>query len=136
MLEGRDWHTKSGASPEELAQLRESAPENLPSRYLDLLTFSKGGEGPLAVNPFHFQLDPATVVADTIRCENHGQADLKGFLIIGSNGGGEYVAFDTRGRTLWPIVAIDMVAGGDSAEVIAPDFDAFYDRIGLEAEAA
>lgn len=136
MLEGRDWHTKCGAPPEELAQLRESAPESLPSQYLDLLAFSNGGEGPLAVNPFYLQLDPATVVADTIRSENHGQDDLEGFLIIGSNGGGEYVAFDTRGGTPWPIVAIDMVAGGDSAMVIAPDFDAFYDRIGLEAEAA
>lgn len=136
MLEGRDWHTKKGASPEELAQLRVSAPASLPSRYLDLLTFSNGGEGPLAVNPFHFQLDPASMVADTILCGNHGQADLAGFLIIGSNGGGEYVAFDTRGTTPWPIVTIDMVAGGDSAEVIALDFDAFYDRIGLEADPA
>lgn len=135
VLEGRDWHTKSGASLEELAQLEESAPANLPSRYLDLLAFGNGGEGPLAVNPFHFQLDPASVVADTIRCGNHGQADLVGFLIIGSNGGGEYIAFDTRGGSPWPIVAIDMVAGRDSAQVIAPDFDGFFDRIGLEADA-
>jgi hypothetical protein len=29
-----------------------------------------------------------------------------------------------------------MVAGGNSAAIIAPDFDVFYDRIGIEAEAA
>jgi hypothetical protein len=27
-----------------------------------------------------------------------------------------------------------MVAGSDSADVIAPDFDAFYELIGVEAE--
>lgn len=136
MLEGRDWHANEGASLEELAKLQESAPAGLPSRYLDLLTFGNGGEGSLAVNPFHFQLDPATVVAETIRCGNHGQDDLDGFLIIGSNGGGEYIAFDTRGGAPWRVVTIDMVAGGDSAEVIAPDFDMFYELIGLKAEAA
>ncbi len=74
----------------------------------------------------------AGTVAETIESENHGQADLQGFLIIGGDGGGGYVAFDTRSKPPWPIVTIDMVAGGDSAEVIAPDFGTFYDRIGVE----
>ena len=58
------------------------------------------------------------------------------FVIIGSNGGGEYIAFDTRKGVPWAIVAIDMVAGGGSAEVIAPDFDTFTDCIGVEYETA
>jgi len=134
MLEGRDWHKASGASVKELAQLGAIAPANLPSRYLDLLAFSNGGEGPLSIKPFHFQLDPSNVVVDTIRGANHGQADLRGYLIFGSNGGGEYLAFDTRDGPPWAIVMIDMVAGGESAEIIAPDFDAFCDGIGIEAE--
>ena len=77
-------------------------------------------------------MDTAGTVAQTIESENHGQADLDGFLIIGGNGGGEYIAFDTRSGVPWPIVSIHMVAGGGSAEVIAPDFDAFYDCIGVE----
>jgi hypothetical protein len=38
--------------------------------------------------------------------------------------------------TPWPIVCIDMVAGASSAAVIAPDFGAFYDWIGVESDAA
>ncbi|RJG55925.1 hypothetical protein D0Z70_07800 [Sphingobium terrigena] len=136
MLEGRDWYAVSGATAEALTQLRMVAPESLPARYLNLLAFSDGGEGPLAVQPYNLCLDSAMTVAETINSENNGQADLQGFLIFGSNGGGEYLAFDTREEAPWPVVVIDMVAGGNSASVIAPDFDAFYDRIGFEAEVA
>ncbi|OWQ97722.1 hypothetical protein CDQ91_08665 [Sphingopyxis witflariensis] len=80
-------------------------------------------------------MDPAMTVADTINSKNHGQCDLQGFLIFGSNGGGEYLAFDTRRIAPWPVVAIDMIAGGNSAAIIAPDFEEFYDRIGIEAQA-
>jgi hypothetical protein len=79
-----------------MARLQAVAPDNIPVRYLDLLAFSNGGEGPLAIQPYWFCLDPVLTVAETIECENHGQADLQGFLIFGSNGGGEYLAFDTR----------------------------------------
>lgn len=135
MLEGRAWFRVDGATPEDLAALRMVAPGTLPARFLDLLAFSNGGEGPLSVNPHNFCLDSAMTIAEMIDSENHGQADLHGFLIFGGNGGGEYLAFDTRHGAPWPIVAIDMVAGGDSAEIIAPDFDAFYERIGIETEA-
>lgn len=132
MLEGRDWFTVDGAAAEELSRLRAVAPHDLPERYLDLLAFSNGGEGPLPSKPYNLCLDSAGTVAETIGSANYGQADLQGFLIIGGNGGGEYVAFDIRSGAPWPIVMIDMVAGGDSVEVIAPDFDTFYDRIGVE----
>jgi hypothetical protein len=136
MLEGRDWFAVSGAAATELSRLRAVAPPDLPTRYLDLLTFSNGGEGPLSSQPYNLCLDAAGTVVEAIESANHGQADLRGFLIIGGSGGGEYIAFDTRSGAPWAIVAIDMVAGGGSAEVIAPDFDAFYDRIGVEAESA
>lgn len=136
MLEGRDWFRLGGATPEDLAQLRTVVPGDLPARYIALLAFSNGGEGPLAINPYNLCLDPGDDGGGDVRSENHGQTDLNGFLIFGGNGGGEYLAFDTRYGAPWPVVLIDMVAGGDSAEVIAPDFDAFYDRIRVEAEAA
>ncbi len=133
MLAGRSWFGANGATSEDLARLRSVTSGDLPKRYVDLLAFSDGGEGPLAINPHHFCLDPARTVVETINSANHGQVDLHGFLIFGSNGGGEYLAFDTRNGTPWPVVTIDMVAGGESAEVIAPDFGAFYDQIGIEA---
>jgi hypothetical protein len=136
MLEGRNWFAVGGAAAETLSRLRAVAPDDLPERYLDLLAFSNGGEGPLPFNPFVLCLDPAESVAQAVESENYGQADLHGFLIIGGNGGGEYIAFDTRRGTPWPVVTIDMVAGSGSAEVIAPDFDTFYDCIGVEEEQA
>ena len=136
MLDGRDWYRVAGATAEDLARLESVAPSHLPARYLDLLAFSNGGEGPLAVAPYNLCLDSALTVANGISSGNYGRPDLGGFIIFGSNGGGEYLAFDTKTTTPWPVVTIDMVAGGHSAEVIASDFDAFCDRIGVEAEAA
>ena len=136
MLEGRDWFRMEGATPAELAELQALAPGKLPARYLELLAFSNGGEGPLAMPPYNLCLDSATVVAESITSANQGQPDLQGFLIFGGNGGGEYLAFDTRHDAHWPIVTIDMVAGRDSAEVIAADFDSFFDGIGIEDQAA
>ena len=134
MLEGRDWFKLDGASAEDLAYLRTIMPDERPGLYFDLLKFSNGGEGPLACDPYNLCLDPARTVAETIESENHGQADLRGFLIFGNNGGGEYLAFDTRAGAQWPIVTIDMVAGGSSAAVIASDFAEFCDLIGIESE--
>ena len=135
MLEGRDWFAVGGATVEELSRLRMAAPRDLPKRHLDLLAFSDGGEGPLPRPPYNLCLDAAGTVAETVESKNHGQLDLQGFVIIGGNGGSEYVAFDTRSGTSWPVVTIDMVAGGSSAEVIASDFDTLYDLIGVEEEA-
>lgn len=133
MLGERDWTRVDGASPEELANLKVLTPPDLPSCYVDLLTFSNGGEGPLPMNLYNLCLDEARTVADGIATGNHGRADLNGFIVFGGNGGGEYLAFDTRAGAPWPVVCIDMVAGASSAEIIAPDFDAFFNRIGVEA---
>jgi hypothetical protein len=135
MLEGRDWFGADGAKAEDLARLRSVAPVDLPQRYFDLLAASDGGEGPLPVAPFNFCLDSANTVARAIECRKHEQADLEGFIIFGGNGGGEYIAFDVRSGPPWPIVAIDMVAGGETADVISPDFDTFFDQIGIEGHA-
>jgi len=132
MLEGRDWFAVEGAVSNDLSRLRAVAPADLPQRYVDLLAFSNGGEGPLPVNPYNLCLDPARTVAEMIVSGNNGQTELDGFLIFGGNGGGEYLAFDLRRGAPWPVVTIDMVAGVGSAEVVAKDFDAFYDQIGIE----
>lgn len=133
MLEGRDWHAAAGASASAIEELQAAAaPLCLPDSFLRLLSFSNGGEGPLQVNPCYFQLDEAQEVKASIASGNHGRPDLEGFLIFGSNGGGEYLALDTRDITPWPVVTIDMVAGGDSAEVVSPDFDSFIELIGVE----
>lgn len=130
MLDGRDWYRGPAASPDTLSELRKVAPPGLPESYIGLLEFSDGGEGPLPVTPYNLCLDPARTVIEGI----HGRSpDYVGFLIFGGNGGGEYLAFDLRGAAPWPIVAVDMIAGPESAELVAPDFDAFLDLVGTES---
>jgi hypothetical protein len=133
MLEGRDWYRMEGASAQTIEDLRAATPDELPESYVQLLAVSDGGEGPLPVTPFNLCLDPAREVIARLASDNYNQPDFEGFLIFGGNGGGEYLAFDIRQGVPWPVVTIDMVAGPASADVVAPNFDAFIDLIGVGA---
>lgn len=132
MLEGREWHWMGGASAQTLEELRAAAPDELPAGYLQLLSMSDGGEGPLPVHPLNLCLDPAHEVIARLGNGNYGQPEFTDFLIFGGNGGGEYLALDMRGGAPWPVVTIDMVGGPESAEIVATDFDRFIDLIGVE----
>jgi SMI1 / KNR4 family (SUKH-1) len=103
----------------------------LPSEYLSFLRQSNGGEGPLGAQPFYLQIDPAEEVALALEQRRH-EAFFPGFIMIGSDGGGEYIALDVRGSAPWPVVAIDMTNSDLSESVlpIAPSFVAFSDLIG------
>jgi len=58
-------------------------------------------------------------------------------LIIGSNGGGEYIALDARESGALPVVALDMTNADlkDTVLPIAENFDAFVELIGIAATA-
>lgn len=127
----RDWRAVPGATEASLARLAAASPITLPNEYLRFLAYSDGGEGPLAVQPYYFQIDPAEEAALALEDRRHAEF-FPGFIIIGSNGGGEYVALDVRGSSPWPVIMIDMVAGPESAQVIAPHFEAFMDLVGVE----
>ena len=133
MLDGREWHKVDGASPEAIAQLRAVAPVDLPQSYLSFLTFSNGGEGPLAVQPFCLCLYPAEEV---IQIEREGtfREFFPGLFVIGGNGGGEAVALDLRGSEPYRLVAFDMtnIDLSESILPIAPSFDAALPLIGRD----
>ncbi|MER8885693.1 SMI1/KNR4 family protein [Mesorhizobium sp. M0904] len=135
MLEGREWRKKDGASDEAIEKLRDVGPLVLPESYVALLSFSNGGEGPLPVQPLWLALHAAEEV---IEIEQQGtfKEFFPGFFVIGSNGGGEAIAFDLRTVGLYPLVAFDMtnIDLVESVWPIAPDFDAFLDLIGLSDE--
>lgn len=129
----RNWHRALPASEVSLTRLRTACPVGLPDGYFSLLGFSNGGEGPLPVQPLYFQLDPAEYAAEAIERGAHNEF-LHGFVVIGSNGGGEYIAFDVRGVSPWPVVAIDMtnIDLDESIRQISPSFEDFLDLIGRE----
>jgi hypothetical protein len=130
---GRKWHGAPKASEGEIAQLESQARAELPKEYLDLLRFSNGGEGPVALPPMWFQL---YAVKDCIGlCQNSEIVELfPTFMFFGSNGGLESIAFDLRIGPPWPIVMIDQIAGSESARKIAPHIATFVEAIGLEAQ--
>ena len=132
MLEGRDWKGRLGAEQQGIDKLQRLMPFALPDEYLHLLEFSNGGEGPLAENPYYFQLDDAETALACAASHNHGRLDLTGFFIFGSNGGGEFMALDVRREPPYPVVCIDMVAGGESALHVADEFKLFMEMVGRE----
>jgi hypothetical protein len=130
---GRTWFKCPGASPEALDALRAGAGVELPKEYLDLLAFSNGGEGPMSVSPYNFCLDSAED-ALKYKFEKTYEEFFPGFFVFGSNGGGEYIAFDVRSRRPWPVVAIDMtnIDLSESVEFIADNFGSFLRLVGVE----
>jgi hypothetical protein len=55
-------------------------------------------------------------------------------FFFGCSGGGEYIAFDLRGTSPWPVVAIDMtnIDLSESVQVLAQDFSTFMEFVGVE----
>ena len=117
-----------------IEQLRKAVPRQLPASYLALLRTTNGGEGPLARQPCYLQLYPSEVVAEAAASKQHEEF-FPGFVVIGSNGGGEFMALDVRTPGPLAVVAIDMTNCDLDKSVlpIAPDFDAFIDLIGIDA---
>ncbi len=114
--------------------LRRASSVELPESYFQLLAFSNGGQGPLSVQPFYFALYDVEFTAEGI-VQHRYEEFFPGFVIFGSNGGGEYIAFDICGSAPWPIVYIDMCNADleESVEPLAVDFDSFLALIGLDA---
>ncbi|MBD8494915.1 SMI1/KNR4 family protein [Pseudomonas syringae] len=126
------WYGVCGASQVALAALREAAPQGLPEEYFQLLAFSNGGEGPLHVRPLILVLDSAQCAADPERIAFYAQT-LPGLFVFGSNGVGDFIAFDLRGASPpWPVVWFDAVEPEDSIQLIAADFVQFMAWVGKE----
>jgi hypothetical protein len=127
---GREWRSYPAAMGAAIVALQAASPAELPASYLKFLSGCDGGEGPLPVQPYWLCLDPAEVVAETYSKDAYGEF-FTGFMMIGSNGGGEFVAFDMRGGSPWPVVAIDMTNSDLDQSVlrIADDFDSFLSLI-------
>jgi hypothetical protein len=131
---GREWRGSPPASEEELDLLKSRARAMLPSEYLDLLRFSNGGEGPLALSPLWFQLYSVDECIALCHSDGSTLEQFPTLMFFGGNGGLESIAFDLSVGPPWPIVTVDMIAGLDSVEQIAPNMAAFIDAIGDDTE--
>jgi hypothetical protein len=113
-----------------LLALREQASVKLPATYLEQLAVSNGGEGDLGVDPGWISFWPAEEVVK-LNDRYCVPADLPGFFGFASNGGGELLAFDTRGGEPFPIVTVPFIPMDPREAVkIAGSFDEMRDVIG------
>lgn len=130
---GREWRAKPPATEADIALLESKANRELPREYVELLRFSNGGEGPVALPPLWFQL---YAVKDCIAlCLNQDILErFPTFMFFGSNGGLESIGFDLREGPPWRIVMVDQIAGTESSEQIAPNFRAFIESLGFETD--
>ena len=121
----------SGAEEAAIQKLIATAGLALPPEYIEYLHITNGGVGDLGVEPGWFVLWPAEQVVE----QNEGYGVRKyvpGFFGIGSNGGGELLAFDARSEPPWPVVMIPFVPL-DEAEAcqVAPNFESFVRLMGV-----
>jgi hypothetical protein len=130
---GRKWIGAAPASEFEIRALEKAVGARLPSEYVELLRFSNGGEGALAVSPFWFQLFDAKFALALATDDVYGK-EFPSLFFFGSNGGLESIGFDMRRPPPWPIVAIDCIAGLDSLVPVSNSIHEFIEAIGASAE--
>jgi hypothetical protein len=127
----RNWSGNPPASEENILRLIQSCKVKLPDEYLDLLRFSNGGEGDLALPPLLFVLLNVDEVLEMLK-DNLYREEFPDFPFFGGNGGLEKIAFNLRNAEPYPIVMIDPIAGLEGAVEIASDMAQFFAAIGLE----
>ena len=116
-----------GASEDILRAATQSLGVELPFDYRKFLQTSNGGEGFLGQN--YLQLWRA----EDLKPRNDGYEVARfapGFLLIGSNGGGEAFAFDVTERP-WKVVQVPFMDLGDPRYTteLARSFTAFLEKI-------
>ena len=123
------WHRESPASPDAIRDLVEQASIELPNDYLTFLRHSNGGEGKLGMDPYWFQIWRAEEVVQFgtgYQVPEH----VPGCFAFGSSGGGDLLAFDTRGPSPWPVVTIPCIGMAlDTVRQIAGDFAEFVQNL-------
>ena len=129
------WSSKPGATQEAIDALCRAAPIELPSEYLEQLRLSNGGEGDLAVEQGWIVFWSAEDVLENNKGYEVEQC-VPGLFGLGSNGGGELVAFDTRQGQPYPIVMVPFIPMElNEAVVIAKDFPELLQSVGRLADA-
>lgn len=118
------------ATETEIQELLNSIGHKLPQEFLELLRFSNGGEGDLALPPLIFRLDKIQEIISSIEDEFY-KKEFPNFLFFGGNNGLEKIAFDLR-KQPFSIVMIDPIAGEESAVEIAPNITEFINTMGVE----
>lgn len=127
----KNWRGLAQATEIQIVKLISACKIDLPNELLDLLRFSNGGEGLIALPPLIFSLDTVDEIIDSINKPFY-QEEFAGFFFFGGNGGLELIALDLRKPKPFPVVMIDPIAGQESVIEIAVNITEFIKAIGFE----
>jgi hypothetical protein len=112
---------RDGASLEILEQLRASMPIRLPSDYLSLLSWSDGVDGFVGEN---YRI---LYTAEVVR--THGVREYApAYIFIGSDGGGEGFAYDTRTPDLL-IANVPFIGADEPPRILGRSILEFLQRL-------
>lgn len=114
-----EFRSNPPAAPDELA----SIPALVPQAYVDFLSRANGGEG--FIGDEYVVLWKASEVR-TFNDDYQVPTYAPGYLLIGTNGGGEGFGFDTRSSDPRPVLMLPLIGmEPQHAKPIAADFDRF-----------
>lgn len=128
-------HKELPASPSSINILKEASPVSLPSEYYELLAFTNGGEWELSEQPYVFIPDAVETVCASITNKEYEEF-FPGFIMIGSNGAGEFISLDIRQTEPWPVVAINMtdIDLDGSVMLVTDNFQTFLGLLGIKSQ--
>lgn len=128
------WTRHAPASEKAIARLIAFCDFSLPNAYLTFLRFSNGGEGPLSIDPWWFQLYSAEKVIANNKGYNVAEF-LPGYLLIGSSGGGEMLVFRKRDRSPSRVYMVPFITIAESDVLqVCRDFEKFVMSMGKDEE--
>lgn len=132
ILKDVEWHKEEPAGQKNIEDLIAKAVPGLPQEYIAFLQYSNGGCGSLGINPGWFQL---WATEEVIEWNKDYLIDkyVPGYFGFGSNGGGEFFAFEIIQGEPWKIVMIPYIPmEATEAITIAKNFEEFIRAIGHE----
>lgn len=125
----REFNREPFASDEAIKNASESIEAELPNDYIAFLLKNNGGEG--MIGKSYVILWKAEELA-TMNKAYQVEEYAPGLLLIGSDGGGEAFAFDTR-KIPWPVVKVPFIGMElQYATLIAPSFNSFLQTLADE----
>jgi hypothetical protein len=116
-----------GATDALIAETELRLKLKLPEDYLEFLRLMNGGEGFIGESSYAFLwgVDELATLNEAYSVRQYAS----GFLIFGSDGGGEAYGFDTR-TTPWPVVQVPFVGmDWSAARLMGSTFDDFLQTL-------
>lgn len=122
----QEFNRRLGASSEQVAACERWLGASLPSDYIDFLKYTNGGEGFIGK---HYLIAWPVESIPARHLDYEPTREVPEFVLFGSDGGGEALAFDRRAGD-WRVVAVTWISMSYSdASLLASSFGEFIGHL-------